>query len=273
MRTFLSAILTLVAIGAIIVALPSMWVTQRVTDTEGFVSVIAPLAHDAQVQDFIADEITEEVAARTEFPGASAVVRPLAVSYVQGDSFPADFSDLVGQQHAWLFDEAPAGSSAQTMELDITPMINRALANQNLPFVLTVSGPVLVPMSEHGNLEAGRYHKVSGQIETIAYSASVIAAATAILALLFAHRRGTVLAWIGIGGLLAAGLCWVVALNATTIIDRQVSTEGSGHTVTNLAIDAMADDLTRWAMIAAAIGAAVTVVGIVTRLIGGRTRY
>lgn len=266
-RTFLSALLTLIAMVAIGLALPSMWLSQRVVDSDGFADVVAPLAHDAQVQDFIADQITDEVSARVAFPGASALVKPLARSYTQGADFPADFSDVVRQQHAWLFDPAPPGAG-QEMQLDITAMVNRALKNATLPFTPTIGTKIEVPLTQGAGLEAGRFHKVGQQLTNISYSATAVAVIAGLLALLVARRRGTVLAWLGIGALLAALASWVTALNASRIVDDQISTRGSGSTLTRLATDALANDLTSWAMIAAIAGAIAAVIGIGVRIAG-----
>ncbi|MEP9415220.1 hypothetical protein ABLE92_12845 [Gordonia sp. VNQ95] len=265
MRTFLSALLTLIAMAAIVVALPSMWVSQRIVDDDGFVSVVAPLAHDAEVQDYIADEITAQVSSRVSFPGASAVIAPVAENYTKSPQFPADFTDLVRQEHAWLFDPAPSGSADQTMQLDITAMVNRALEGANLPFTVSVDGPIQVEMTERG-LEAGRYHLIGTQITTIGYVSVAVAVVAGLLALIIARRRGTVLIWLGIGALPAALACWLVALNATTIVDRQVSSSGSDNTVVRLTTDALADDLTQWSVIAAIAGAVVMVLGLIARV-------
>lgn len=265
-RTFLSALLTLVAMVAIVVALPSMWAAERVVDADGFADVAAPLAHDPQVQAFIADEITEQVSSRVNVPGASTLIEPFAKRYTQGQDFPADFADLVRQQHSWLFDPAPAGGS-QEMQLDITAMVNRALKSANLPFVTSVPGKIEVPMAEGSGLDAGRYHKVGQQITTIGYVATAVAVIAGLLALLVARRRGTVLIALGLGGLLAALLSWLAALNATTLVNRQFVNHSTGNALTRAATDALANDLTWWATVGAIAGAIGIVLGIVVRLI------
>lgn len=265
-RTFLSALLTSIAMVATVVALPAMWVSQRVVDEDGFVAVVAPLAHDEQVQAYIADEITTQVASRVGYPGASAVVAPVAKAYTQGESFPTDFTDLVRQEHSWLFDPAPAGSAGQAMQLDITAMVDRALSDAHLPFSVPAGAAIDVPVSE-GGLEAGRYHLIGTQITTIGYVAVVVAVIAALLALVCARRRGTVLIWLGIGGLLAALGCWLMALNATSIVDR-VSSVGAdgGGIIVRVATNALADDLTRWSTMAAIAGVVVAVVGVIVRV-------
>lgn len=274
MRTFFSALLTLIAMAAIVVAVPSMWVSQRLVDENGFVEVVAPLAHERQMQDFIAEKITDQVVSQVSISGAQALVAPIAQNYTRGDTFPADFTDLVRQQHSWLFSQAPANATDQTMQLNIAPMINRAIASGNLPFTVSVDQRVEVPLSEGGGLEAGRYHRVGQQIRTIGYGASALAVIAGLLALLMARRRGTVLVGLGIGGLLAAGASWALARSAGTIVDHQLSTsQAGGATVTKLAVDAVAADLTHWASITGIAGAVVAVIGIVVAVAVRRPAY
>ncbi|MGC4935007.1 hypothetical protein ACLQ3C_15135 [Gordonia sp. DT30] len=266
MRTFLSAVATLIAMAAIVVALSSMWVSERVVDEDGFVDVVAPLAHDADVQSFISDEITEQVSSRVSFPGAATLIKPVAKRYTQGPDFPGDFTDLVRQEHGWLFDPAPAGAE-QEMQLDITDMVKRALTNADLPFTPSLGTThIEVPMAQGSGLAAGRYHKVGQQITWIAYGATALAVIAGLLALVVARRRGTVLAWLGVGALLAALAAWVAALAAPTIINHQFTDHSSGNALTRAATDALANDLTWWAIIAAVAGAIVVVVGVIVRI-------
>ena len=264
MRTFFSAFLALVAMVATVIAVPSMWVTERLVHTDGFTSVISPLADDPEMQEYIAAKITDQVVAEVSVPGAAALVAPVAKKYTQSSDFRTDFSDVVRQQHDWLFAEAPADGSDQSMRLNITPMINRAIRNAHLPFSVNVSQQVEVPIAEGGGLEAGRYHHVGQQITTIGYVSTAVAVIAALLALIVARRRGTTLAWLGIGALLAAAALWLLSLSATRIVDEQFGTNDStDQIVTRLAVDAVASDLVHWAIISAIAGAAVTVLGIV----------
>ncbi|MFT4125663.1 MAG: hypothetical protein QM662_05480 [Gordonia sp. (in: high G+C Gram-positive bacteria)] len=272
MRTFLSALLTLIAMAAITVAVPSMWLSQRVIDGDGFVAVVSPLSGEPVVQSFIADAITEQAASRSGIPAASTVIRPLAGAYTRSDQFTADFAKLVASQHSRLFDEQAGNESA---ELDIAPMINAALEMSSLPYRIPVEQQVLVPLSNGPWVEVGAYHRLGQQLTTIAYVAVAVAVIAAAGALLIARQRGTVLVGLGIGALLAAAASWVLALSAGTIVDRQVLSpddsvrSGSGVEVTHLAVTAISDDLTRWAIASAIAGAIMVVVGILVRALRG----
>ncbi|GAA1482253.1 hypothetical protein GCM10009624_26930 [Gordonia sinesedis] len=264
----LSALLTVVAMAAIVIAVPSLWVKERLVDTEGFISMVGPLADDQRVKDYLADQITAEVTSRVAIPGAEGVVAPIARGYTDSPQFRADFADVVGQQHAWLFDD-PASNPGDTLQLDITDMVNRVIATT--PVQATVPGPVTVPLSEGATgLDAGRYHGVGQQITLIAYVSVIVAVAASVLALLVARRRGTVLAWLGIGGLLAAAAAWATSIYIASLAgDEIANAQDGGKTVAQLAIDTAEQQLQQVAGITAIAGAVVLVAGIVLRLIAG----
>ena len=97
-RSFLSALLTLVAMAAAVLAVPSLWLDLRIVDQQGFVSMVAPMAENPEVQEYLADEIAAQATARTDIPIAAPLVRPLAEKYTESEQFRLDFADVAGQQ-------------------------------------------------------------------------------------------------------------------------------------------------------------------------------
>ena len=61
MRSFVSGLLTLIAVVASVVAVPGMWIAERLVDEDGFISVVTPMASDDNVKTFLADQITDQV--------------------------------------------------------------------------------------------------------------------------------------------------------------------------------------------------------------------
>lgn len=266
-RTFLSGLLTLVAIVAIVVAFPSLWVKERLVDPEGFVSTVTPMASDERIKDYLAGEISASVTQQVGAQGASAVIEPAVRAYTHSDQFEADFVDVVSQQHAWLFDPPPVDGPSTVMELDITDMVNRVIAQTGIS--ARVSGPIVVPLNRGGSgLEAGRYHEVGQQITALAYWSLVIAVAGAVLALLFARRRGTVLAWMGIGLIASAAFAWAVGVFFAERAKQEVEgAEESGREVAELIVDGAVADLHHLALIVGGVGAGVVVLGVIVRLV------
>jgi hypothetical protein len=270
-RTFLSGLLTVVAMVAIVVAFPSLWVKERLVDSEGFVATITPMAQNEQVQDYLAGQIADSVAEEVGIAATAPVVEPAARAYTHSDAFEADFVDVVSQQHAWLFDEPPAGSDTTTMQLDITDMVNRVIAQTGVD--ARVSGPILVPLSGSGGagLEAGRYHEVGRQITAMAYASLAVAIAAGVLALLFARRRSVVLAWLGVAVVVSAVFAWAVALFFSDRAKAEVeAAEEGGREVSAVIIDGAASDLQDLALVVGGIGVGVVILGVIGRLASGR---
>ncbi|GAC70116.1 hypothetical protein GS4_32_00600 [Gordonia soli NBRC 108243] len=271
-RTLLSAVLTLVSIVAIVVAVPSLWVKERLVDSEGFVATASAAAKNQEVKDYLAEQIGQQAASRVGIPAASLVIEPIAKGYTNGPQFESDFVDVVSQQHSYLFDEPKPGTENSTMELDITEMVNRVISQSGASG--RVAGPILIPLADGGTgLEAGRYHQVGQQIVRLAYGSLVVAVIAGLLALLVARRRGTVLAWLGLGLVLGGATAWVVGVLIADRAKQEASAaDASGRAVTDVIIDGAVGNLQDTALVVGAVGAGVVVVGILARLIfGGRS--
>ncbi|MEO9326575.1 hypothetical protein [Gordonia aurantiaca] len=266
MRSFLSALLTLVAMAATVLAVPALWLDLRIVDQEGFVSTVAPMAENQDVKDYLADEIAAQAAARTDIPIAAPLVHPLAVKYTDSEQFRLDFADVVGQQHAYLFTEPAPGTDTSVMQLDITGMINRALG---LTGPNAISGPVVVELTNGASgLEAGRYAQVGEQISLLARGSAAVAVIAALAALLIAHRRSSVFAWLGLGVVIAGASTWAIGLFFADRAKQEVSgAESSGRKVAELIIDGIHDDLTRVAVVVGGVGVAMFVIGALGRVI------
>lgn len=256
--------------AAIVLALPSLWAQQRLVDQDGFVATVSPVAADDQVKDYLAGQVAAAVENRTGLPLVAQVVESATRAYMNTDQYEADFVDLVSQQHAWLFNPPPAGASTTEMQLDITAMVNRVIAQTGLG--AKISGPILVPLNTSGSgLEAGRYHDVGLQITTIALWSTVIGVAASLLALIVARHRGTVLAWLGIGLMLSAAFAWVIGWYFSYRAKQEVDgTDDASRKVTGIIIDSAVDDLHHAAVIVGCAGAVVVLVGVLVRLFARR---
>lgn len=266
MRSFVSGLATLVAIVAIIAALPALWIKERVIDPEGFSSTASTMAADKQVQAYMADEIVNQVVAGTNGLAPALIVKPIATAYTASPQFQTDFVDLASQKHSWLFDEATPDKQGKPMELDLTAMVNRVVASTGIR--VTIPGPITVAISSGAGdtLSAGRYHRVSTQITQIAYTSVVVAIVAALLALLVGRRRGTILAWLGFGAVLAGVISWVLAtLMANRAKQEVAAADGAARQVAEITIDGAMSDLTTVSLIVGGVGLAVIVVGVVLR--------
>lgn len=268
MRSFVSGLATVVAIVAIIAALPALWIKERVIDPEGFSSTAATMAANKQVQSDMADEIVNQVVAGTNGLVPALIVKPIATAYTSSPQFQTDFVDLAAQKHAWLFDEATPAEQGKPMELDLTAMVNRVVASTGVQ--VTIPGPITVAISSGAGdtLSAGRYHRLSTQITQIAYTSVIVAIIAALLALVVGRRRGTILAWLGFGAVLAGAISWGLAtLMAQRAKEEVAAADGAARQVAEVTIDGAIGDLTNVALIVGGVGLAVIVVGVVVRAV------
>ncbi|MFT4200586.1 hypothetical protein [Gordonia sp. (in: high G+C Gram-positive bacteria)] len=270
MRSFLAFLTGLIAIVAIVAALPLTWVKERVIEERGFQATATKMGESPQVREYMAKTITDEITKRTA-GAAAVVVRPAADRYTHSAGFTADFVDLANQQHAWLFNEAPPGADTTVMRLDLTNMVRRVAGQVNPVLARQVPGPILVPISQRDQaLEAGRYHVPGRQISQWAYASVALAALAAMLALFFARRRSGMLAWLGFGGLLSAAVSYAGGFFfAARAKDEFTVTDAGVRQVAEVTIDGLVDNLHQWAMVVGGVGAALLVVGLLGRVIVG----
>lgn len=273
MRTFLSALLVLVAVVAGVIALPSMWATQKVIDRDGFRTMSVDAAHDKDLQSAVSEEIVRQVDDLMGAATPTSLVRSAADRYVSSSMFPDDFGDAVAQQHDYLFDEPTTTAEREgVLQLDLTSMVRRALDTANLSGI-SLPGKITVPLDEgkRSGLRAGRYHEVSGQIRTWAYVSLAAFVIAALGALLVARRRGFTLSVLGLGVVVAAAVSFVGSVVVDSRAKDEVSdAESSARTVADILIDHAAADLRTIALYVGIGGVVAFVLGIIGSLIGRR---
>jgi hypothetical protein len=273
-RSFLAAVLCLVAIVAAAVAVPAYFVNERVVDRDGFRETVAPLADNTTVQQYIADEITAQVSSQAPLV-PDGLIAPLADAYTKSDNFEQDFADAMIQQHDWLFKEATPESEGEVMSLDLTAMVNRVIADVGFGGI-EIKGPILVPLSDsaQSGLEAGRYHNLGNQIGLLAISSLVIAVVATVLALVVARRRGFVLLAVGFGVILGGIATWLLGEGVQRrALDEVSGADDSAREVADIIVDKVVGDMQEVGLIAVGAGVALGAVGLLISVALERRRY
>ncbi|MEH3157047.1 MAG: hypothetical protein PGN29_17580 [Gordonia paraffinivorans] len=274
MRTFGSGLAVLVAIVAMVVALPALWTQERIVDRAGFVSFVEPMAHDRQIQDLIADELTRQITDQTSAP--EILVAPATRQYTRSDLFPPDFADVLGQQHDFLFTEPGTDEQrSNVLELDLTAMVNRVVQRFGLPSSIRVDGPIRIPLgeSQRSGLEAGRYATTGDQVTRTAWLALAVAVVAGLLALVIARRRGFTLAMLGVGAVIAGAVSWgATGVLRDRALDEFSGADSSPRQVARIILDRAGDDLQHTALITGGVGVAVIAIGILGSLVLERRR-
>lgn len=251
-----------------IIALPTLWSTQHVISADGFADAASRAAEQPEVQEFFAAQIVDEVAQSTDLPIAGAVAAPLATQYTQSPAFVGDFTEIARQQHEWLFTEPAPGTSPHEMDLDITPMVNSALADA--PIDVRVDRAITVPVDQ-SRLTAGSLADTGRATSLIAWLALAVAVIAAVIALVAGRNRLAVLAWLGLGAIVAG----VVSVLASQFLQSRASDSVAGSDLsTQQTVKVVAGDvlhgLTVTSWVVAAVGLAVTLLSAFAMLVAGR---
>lgn len=253
---------------AMIIAIPTMWSVQHVVSPDGFAEAASQAAEQREVQEYFADQIAQEATQAVDLPIAGTAVKPLATQYTQSPEFVADFTEIARQQHAWLFESPKPDTSLHEMDLNITPMVNQALAKGPVP--VRVDQEITIAVDQN-RLTAGSMEKTGQQLTLAAWISAAVAVAAGLLALIAARRRVVAVAWLGIGAF-AAG---VVGVLISKYLLRSASDSVSASELsTQQTVRVVAEDvlggLTTTSWIVAVLGLIVALLGIVGVVVTGR---
>lgn len=205
MRTFLSALLAVLALVVAAGGVVSAWVNGNVVDEAGFVALAAPLGDDAEFQAALTDSLAQEVTAGAGLPEQlDAFVEPLirdAAGAVTGSSgYPAAWTETLRLSHAVTLAQAPDPSqqAPAILTLDVGPVVG--LVAENVGGTLNVD----LQVPDDTTIEIGSFERgglLSGVADAVQEWRLYLAGAAvlALLALVIARRRGITLALLGLG--------------------------------------------------------------------------
>lgn len=276
MRSLLAALSGVVAVLALIVALPIGWIATHVADEDGFVDFTSTLIDDPDLRSEMSGVVTDEIITQSGVPGAlaSRVRQALDVTttrVVESPEFDTAWSESMRASHRATFDPADGRSASSQLVLDLAP-VARIVADgvtADLPVDVTAPDQVLVPIG--GADEDEVIQRVNRTSDDFPLTAGA-AIATALFALLLARRRAGALAWLGVGTVLVAGLLhWVVGQAVPRVVEQSASTGIAARAQTLLA-DAAVESLDGWLIWTAIAGAVMLGLGVIGQVVRSR-RY
>ncbi|MGO4234984.1 hypothetical protein [Pseudarthrobacter sp. YAF2] len=271
MRTFISALATVLGILLASVAVPAMWVDRNIIQEDGFVRLAAPLGKNADFQKKLAGAAVGTIDTGS-VPGAlsglvDSVLEKAAESLTQLPGYPAAWEETLRRSHRLSF-ASPAGESsgnapASSLTLDVAPLV--ALGSEEISRATRL--PLNPPEQTLINVGQPAHREWAERLATYApmgYIAAIGSGIAFLLAFVAARRRWTVLFAAGIGGLALAGL-WSLGVQLGSA--RAVTTD-TGNAVANMFRDqfvgAAAADFQSWIAATAVTGGVLVAVGIVT---------
>lgn len=271
MRTFISALATVLGILLAAVAVPAIWVDRNIVQEDGFVRLAAPLGKDSEFQRKLAAAAVGTIDTGAVPGFLSGLVEPMlekaAESLTGLPGYPAAWEETLRRSHRLSFAAPAAGSqgpaSGSSLTLDVAPLV--ALGSEEIS--RTTRLPLDPPGQTLINVGQPAQREWTERLATYApmgYMLAIGSAVAFLLALVAARRRWTVLLAGGLGGLALAGL-WGLGLQQGSARAQATDT---GNAVANMFRDeflaAAAADFQTWIATSAVAGGVLVAAGIVT---------
>ncbi|UKA65582.1 hypothetical protein LFT44_13805 [Arthrobacter sp. FW306-05-C] len=271
MRTFVSAIATVLGILLAAVAVPAIWVDRNIVQEDGFVRLAAPLGKDSDFQRKLAAAAVGTIDTGAVPGFLSGLVEPMlekaAESLTGLPGYPAAWEETLRRSHRLSFAEPSVdpqdGASPSSLTLDVAPLV--ALGSEEIS--RTTRLPLNPPEQTLINVGQPAQREWTERLATYAPMGYILAMGSAVaflLALVAARRRWTVLLAAGLGGLALAAL-WGAGSQLGSARARSTDT---GNAVANMFRDeflaAAGADFQGWITTAAITGGVLVVLGIVT---------
>lgn len=270
MRTFVSALATVLGILLAAVAVPAIWVDRNIVQEDGFVRLAAPLGKDPEFQRKLAAAAVGTIDTGSVPGFLSGLVEPMlekaAESLAGLPGYPAAWEETLRRSHRLSFADPAAaqdGASASSLTLDVAPLV--ALGSEEISRATRL--PLNPPEQTLINVGQPAQREWTERLATYAPMGYVLAVGSAVaflLALVAARRRWTVLLAAGLGGLAVAGL-WGLGLQLGSARAQAADT---GNAIANMFRDeflaAAGADFQTWITATAVAGGVLVAAGIVT---------
>lgn len=273
MSRFVGALAGLVALLALLVAVPAQWVATHVSDADGFSDLAGPLVAEPEVETELSQVISEQVTARlalspTLGPIVADVLARAATSVVGDPEFRTAWEDTLRRSHEATLggaDAAPDQDQSLRLAVDLAPLARYVVdtASGQLPVTVRAPETVVVPITSE---QVGEQIDLLRSAPDYARVAWIVLAAAVVVRLALARRRGAALARLGVGALVAAGLLWLAVRAAGRLLDERAgSAEPLARAVQDALVARSTASFDDWLLVVAGAGLAAVVVGVVLR--------
>ncbi|MER7552586.1 hypothetical protein ABTX86_21720 [Streptomyces anulatus] len=290
MRTSTSAIPAISALSAVLLVLLavlvplsalSAWVDLEIDDTDRYVAAVSPLASDPAVQTTVTDLITDEAMRQIDLGPLQDTVREFLHETVRSFTTTEAFRnawDTANRAAHKAVAAALDGDSGEAVTIDLAPVIDQVkqdLVRDGVPFAdripverteITVLGPGQADELRNA-FRLLRYGSIWPAVATLVFLVLVVGIATV--------RRGMraglwATATVGAGFVLGAVVLRVlVAVGRGRVLDE---VPDSDRDAAAAVVDALTASLRTTVWVVLAVGAALLVGAVVTRVILRRSR-
>lgn len=274
MRGFVSGLAALLAAVLLPVAITAVWTAERVTDTEGYVAAVGPLADDPEVQAALTDRLEQyavdvigldRLGALGE-GAARAIIRAAVTGVVTNPSFRPIWEEANRQGHAEMLRTLRADRAGEVAAIDLAGAFDAvldALRAQGLP-VRDVPAPGLVFVPDDGQLRVAQegYQALEASRVWLPVAWVVLV----VLTLLVADRRRLALGLLAASSLVSVALLWPVshAIRSVALDSVQAADRELGEAIW----DSVTQSLDRSIVVALVIAAVTLLVAGVLGVVG-----
>ena len=280
MRTFVSAVAVLVGLLMTAVAVPAMWVDRNIVQEDGFVALTAPLGKDPAFQQRLATAAVDSLVSGGRIPEAvTELVRPVLENAAQSLTALPGYSDAwaetLRRSHRLTFADPstlpPEADATSSLTLDVAPLaglVTKEVSNTaGLP--LEAPGQVMIHIGQSNQRQL--IERVTAYAP-MGYAVAVGAGIAFALAFVAARRRWAVLAGIGAGTLVLAGIWKLASEAAGTAVLGTTSGTAVAEAFKNEFVAASSAGFGQWITAAAVAGGTLLVTGLAVRAAGVRKR-
>lgn len=265
MRSFLSFVLALVGLAAVVVAVPATWARHNLMDNDRYTAAVAPLIAEPEVQSGVSRALTLALTRETQLPEAGvALVRRITDEVVATDGFARLWEESVRISHLQLVEAARdegTGLSADEagLRVDLAPLgesLRARLGEAGVPFVERLPG-VEGSYVLADSAEAAEAIRAAGAVDRWADPLAVFGAVLLLVAVLFSVRpaRSLVLVGLAVASIAAAyAVGW-------TLLDPVAVDRAPSAAV--LALEALSASVLPWLATVGAVGLVLALLGAV----------
>jgi hypothetical protein len=165
-RGFLSGLVALLAAIVLPIAITAVWTAERVTDTDGYVGAVGPLADDPDVQDALTERLEQYAAdvvgldqlGQVQQQAVRLAIGTAVKAAVTSPSFRPVWEAANREGHAELLRTLKDDDATEIRPLDLTATVEAvldALRAQGLP-LNDVAPPGLIFTPDHAQLRAAQ---------------------------------------------------------------------------------------------------------------------
>ena len=225
-------VVALLACVALPLAIVSTWTANVVTDSDGYVNAVGPLADDSAVQEAVEQRLEAEVLARLPLLPPQTVRRAV-VRVVEGPEFRPAWEDANRSAHEQLVNTLEASGDSPvakdgTVTIDLGPLLVAVIKTVDTQGRVDTSNAP--DIRTEFNLVSARQLEQARTTYQLVHLAGlwmpVVWLLLLAVALLLAVNRRRALAWLALGSLVCAGaLLLAVSLARREVIDRAAAGE------------------------------------------------